>query len=83
MMVAGLLPYQNIIELHVHGAEMQTELLNGAVCVGPQLPGLTFLSVDFFDSSTQLTPVAEGWHDWLGLDLPYVVWCPAAAVRDR
>ncbi len=64
LLPAGLSPHQTIVELHLHAAELQPDLLlpaGGAAGGGDGCsPPFSFLTADFFDCSTQLTQLAEG-----------------------
>lgn len=48
----GLAVEESIVELHVHAASLEPH------AVGPH--SMTFLSLDFYEFETQLTPVLEG-----------------------
>lgn len=48
----GLPDDGNIVELHIHSAALESHV------TGPQ--GMTFITVDFYQHETQMTPVLEG-----------------------
>ncbi|KAL4856491.1 X-linked retinitis pigmentosa GTPase regulator-interacting protein 1 [Chlorella vulgaris] len=80
--VAGLSPHQTIVELHLHAAELQPDLLlpaGGAAGGGDGCsPPFSFLTADFFDCSTQLTQLAEGCRPLYNTTLQFVVGCSPA-----